>query len=274
MSLPEHCVFLPSYLLEYTSVDDPLSRINSEVFLSTATPTQLLETIIAFYPHFKFTKKAKEDHKLLRLIFLETVASRLSHVIIGFKSNTNYFQAPLRIPNFDPERLSITIDSKADILKLDAKRTETFNNLCVSYLTIGQYCLAGEYLNGFIDTYESLTEDELKEIRGAHINAQDALQDCQSHLQDSYESIEKIQFRLRHPAIPPTERKDLDDQLKHSITSLKANQKMFNGNIEDVAFLTALIDHHRTILHNHTPRVDEEISPNKAASEHEPAPMN
>lgn len=96
MSLPvEHCIFLPRYLLEYTTVDNLSSGIDSEAFLSKATPTQLVEKIFAFHPHFEFTENAKENHELLCLVFLKMVASRLSNVV-NIKSDTNYLQAPLR----------------------------------------------------------------------------------------------------------------------------------------------------------------------------------
>lgn len=249
MSTSESCVFLPSYVLD--SVDDQSSKLDPDIFLSRATSTQLLETILAFYPHFTFTKKAQDDHELLRNIFLEMVAPHFNNLSIPSQSKTKYVQAPLlRFPSCLVQEHPKTVDSSSDI---NLERTTMFNIYGLSNLKCGHYRHAAEGLKTFMKTYLFLNEDEVSAIAMAKVCADDNLNDSVSYLAHTHESIESIQLHLSHSEISSTKRNDLENQLKSAITVLRCRQKTFDRAVQDVGFLSALTEYHEGILKQNTP---------------------
>ncbi|KAH9809953.1 hypothetical protein DFH28DRAFT_933325 [Melampsora americana] len=115
MSTPNQtCVFLLTYILDYV-VNRVSPRINSDLFLRKAAPEQLLEVIVVFYPHFKFTKKAKEDYKLLQMTFTKMVAFGLDTSAAPIKSDTTYIQIQLNTQPGKPEESVKVLNSKDDI---------------------------------------------------------------------------------------------------------------------------------------------------------------
>ncbi|EGG04626.1 uncharacterized protein MELLADRAFT_88691 [Melampsora larici-populina 98AG31] len=258
-------IYLPTYILEYV-VD---GRVDPDMFLSKATPARFLEVILAFYPHFDFTQDAREDDELLRKIFIEMVALRLSNVVMPLDVHTGYFQAPFNTPVLsEPQQSSKRVNSSADI---DVSRTDMFNSNCLAYLRVGQYRHAAENITCFTNTYTFLNQDEILEISNACGDAEDNLHDTLSHLKGAYHVIDRIQLLSRQPDITPTEASNLDHRLKVAITGLRLNQQMFDSAVRDVGFLLALVEHHenRFVKHQSTP---EKSGPNKKTTEQDSTP--
>ncbi|EGG07284.1 uncharacterized protein MELLADRAFT_85653 [Melampsora larici-populina 98AG31] len=245
----QFCVFLPSYLLQYV-VDGIRPSIDAELFLRTAATTKILETILAFYPHFRFAPNAQQDRDLLQKMFVGMVAPRLSNIIIPTQRVPNYTQAPSSTPMCEVPRSTTTVDSVDDI---DVNRMALFNNFCLTYLKNGQYRLAAEHLNRFLDTYEFLTQEEINVIMEAQAGAEEALHDSSCYLQDCHQSIKGIQLRLRESDLPPTKRQVLEERQKTLIISLRSNQRLFSNSIQDVGFVAALADYHKNILASRRP---------------------
>ncbi|EGG08156.1 uncharacterized protein MELLADRAFT_84928 [Melampsora larici-populina 98AG31] len=240
-------IFLPDYLLQYV-VEGITPRIDPDLFLSEAATTEILETILAFYPHFRFTAHVQEDRDLLQRMFISMVAPRLSNIIIPTQRDTNYIQAPLRTLICEPPESTKTVDSSADI---DINRMEMFNNFALAYLKNGQYRLAAENLNRFIDSYKFLNQEEINEIVDAQTVAEEALHDSSCYLQDCHRSIEGIQLLLRQRNLSPTEREALEERQKTTITALRSNQRLFSSCIQDFGFIAALAEYHKNILASH-----------------------
>ncbi|EGG11035.1 uncharacterized protein MELLADRAFT_92471 [Melampsora larici-populina 98AG31] len=250
MSNPiQFCVFLPSYLLRYV-VDGIRPSIDPELFLRTAATTEILETILAFYPHFRFTPNAQQDRDLLQKMFIGMVAPRLSNIIIPTQRVPNYTQASSPTPISESPEFTTTVDSVDDI---DVNRMAMFNNFCLTYLKNGQYRLAAEYLNRFLDTYEFLNQEEINVIMEAQAGAEEAFHDSSCYLQDCHQSIEGIQLQLRQNNLSPTERQVLEERQKTMIISLRSNQRLFSNSIQDVGFVAALAEYHKNILASRQP---------------------
>ncbi|KAH9807515.1 hypothetical protein DFH28DRAFT_1139055 [Melampsora americana] len=248
MSHVHTSIFLPDYVLE-SVVDERTPRIDPESFLSKATPTKLIEVILAFYPHFKFTKSAQEDHELLRMIFVEMVALRLSNIAIPPQGVTKYIDAPYEYPAFESQEPPRSVDSAADI---NIPRINLFNIYCLPYLKNAQYRRATEGLETFCKKYKSLNEHELNSVGCAKEEAQEDLHDCSSYLSQCHENIEKIHLRLRHPD-SRSDQKALNDRLKTAITTLRARQIMFNNSVQNVGLISALHDHYKDLFVKNQP---------------------
>ena len=233
-------VFLPDYILECV-VDKSTPKIDTKLFLSRASSNNLLEMIVAFYPHFKVTPTAKADHELLRSIFIEMVAPRLSNVILPLQDTTNYIEASLSNLRMGPQDYSRTITSSADI---DQRRIEMFNRYGLTYLKIGQYRLAAENLNKFNETYKFLNIDEVNELWGAENDAEEALHDIGCNLKECHRKIKSAQLLLRSH-LSPSERKDLEEKLQCAIQDLKSHQRTFTNAIQNTGFISALASHHQ-----------------------------
>ncbi|KAH9820056.1 hypothetical protein DFH28DRAFT_885761 [Melampsora americana] len=235
------CVFLPTYILEHV-VNNFSSRIDSDSFLRKATSEQLLDVILAFYPHFCFTEKAKEDHELLQMIFTEMVAFRLSTLVAPIKSDTTYFRIHLKN---QPEELQDSIkvvDSKDDI---NSARLEMFNTCCFSYLEIGQLHIAAQNLKKFTNTYQFLTQEEIRRIEGACPDTEARMQKSLVQLMQTYQLVEEIQLDLLDCSLATIQHKELDDRLKIATNELTSQQGEFSKIVEDGALFAALIQHHQ-----------------------------
>lgn len=250
----ESCVFLPSYVLQF--IDEKYPKFNPDAFLSSATPERLLEIILAFYPHFTFTQKAKDDRELLRKMFIEMVAPRFSNIVIPAQSDTRlYFQAPLlRFPSCLAQEPPKTIDSSSDV---DPERTTMFNIYGLSNLNAGLYRHASQSLSTFIERYKFLNEDEVSAIGRAQDLSEDNLNDSVSNLKEGYQSIERLQLHLAQSNISSDKRSELENQLKSAIAVLRCRQKLFDETVQNVAFLSALYDYHEEIWTQNTPNHPE-----------------
>ncbi|KAH9811081.1 hypothetical protein DFH28DRAFT_881771 [Melampsora americana] len=233
-------VFLPDYILECV-VDQSTPKIDTELFLSKASANNLIEMIVAFYPHLNFTSTAKEDRELLRKIFIEMVAPRLSNVIIPLQHTTKYIEASLMTPTWGPQGSSRTINSSADI---NHTRTEVFNLDALTYLKIGQYRLAAKNLNKFTETYKFLNVGEVNELWGAENDAEDALHEIGCNLKECHRKIESTQLLLRSE-LSASERKELEEKLKCAILDLNSHRRTFTNAIQNTAFISALASHHQ-----------------------------
>ena len=236
-------VFLPDYILECV-VDKSTPRIDTELFLTKASANNLLEMIVAFYPHLNFTSTAKEDCELLRNIFNEMVAPRLSNVIIPSQHTTKYIEASLMTPTWGPQGSSKTINSSADI---NYTRTEVFNRDALTYLKIGQYRLAAENLNKFTNTYTYLNIDEVNELWGAENDAEEALHNISCNLKECHQKIESTQLLLRSK-LSPSEREELEEKLKCAILDLNSHRRTFTNAIQNIGFISELASHHQYVL--------------------------
>ncbi|EGG11563.1 uncharacterized protein MELLADRAFT_91129 [Melampsora larici-populina 98AG31] len=241
MSYVHTSIFLPKYILE-SVIDGDTPRIDPETFLSNATPTKLLEVILAFYPHYKFTKNSQKDHELLRLIFVEMVAPRLRNVAIPSQNNTKYIEAPLHSIAFVDQEPDRNVNLAAD---LELKRTSLFNNHCLPYLKNGKYRRAVGGLETFCKTYKTLNVHELNSIGCALDEASEDLQDCHSDLTEFHTNIESIHLKLHQPGLQSEEEKNLHDRLKIAITTLRSHQIAFNQGAQNVGLITALKNHYR-----------------------------
>ncbi|EGG00407.1 uncharacterized protein MELLADRAFT_93241 [Melampsora larici-populina 98AG31] len=238
---PAYYVYLPNYMLEYV-VGETNPRIDVDLFLSKATPNQIVEVISAFHPRLRLTRNAEEDHELLLKLFIEKVAPRLSRLISSLNGNKNYIQGLFACPVYKPDQLtSRWINSSADY---DPKRIDMFDTGTLMHLRSGKYRLAAESLQHFIESYTFLNQAEIDEIIGAQTDAEDTLHDTSIFLERSVESIKSIHLQLRLPTLSRTERGDLEEELKCAKASLRSRQGMFNAAIEDVGFLRALAKHH------------------------------
>ncbi|KAH9808403.1 hypothetical protein DFH28DRAFT_1087880 [Melampsora americana] len=225
MSCPvQYHVFLPNYILEYV-VNEPERMIDPDFFLSKATPAQIVEVILSFYPYFSFTQNAREDHELLLKIFVEMVAPRLNNIIIPESPTTNYVQVNLHNPTTTVQPTNRWVNSSADI---DAKRIEFFNERCLLNLKNGRFRLAALDLERFVEKYKYLNHAEIEEL-----------------------SVETIQLLLREPKLSPTSVQELEEQLRGARTSLISYQRAFEAVAKDGAFIHALSNHHRYVIpHN------------------------
>ncbi|KAH9820204.1 hypothetical protein DFH28DRAFT_1077570 [Melampsora americana] len=243
-------VFLPEYVLE-SVVNEHTPRIDPETFLSKATPTKFVEVILAFFPHFKFTKNAQEDHELLRMIFVEMVAPRLRNLRLPSQTHTKYIEAPLIKEDFGPRQDPRCVDSAAD-LDLDLKRKSLFDIYCLPYLKNGQYRYAAEGFERFIKTYKFLNQHELNSVQSAQEEAQENLQDHLSYLTESYKKIESLHLQVHDGTFGMPSYSNDDkvfyDHLKIAISALRNRQILFNNSLQDVALISALADHHQDLL--------------------------
>ena len=64
MSINFQRIYLPTYILDFINNNKDIPSIDPQLILSTATNTQILEIILAFYPHFEFDNAAKEDQEV------------------------------------------------------------------------------------------------------------------------------------------------------------------------------------------------------------------
>ncbi|KAH9809644.1 hypothetical protein DFH28DRAFT_1133005 [Melampsora americana] len=253
MSTPtQFHMFLPNYILEYVVCDETSSKIDPDLFLSKATTSQIVEVIVSFYPHLRFTEDAQQDHELILKIFVEMIAPRLSNVIIPLNHTTDYLQAALHNPLHDAQPLIRWVTCSADI---DTKRIQHFEMFCLANLKNRLYRLAAEDIEQFVKTYKYLNEAEVNEILNIQDDADEALNNATSYLRGSHESIESIQLLLRNPNLSPADRQHLDERLRCTNALLVSHQKMFDGAILDVAFVQALGKYHKEILAKHTARV-------------------
>ncbi|EGG05596.1 uncharacterized protein MELLADRAFT_87862 [Melampsora larici-populina 98AG31] len=241
-------VFLPEYILEYV-VGENNPRIDPDLFITKATPSQIVEVILAFHPHLQFTENACNNHELLLKVFIEMIAPCLSRLVTSFNHNQNYVQALCRAPIYIPAESTRVINSSVD---LDTKRIGDFNLWGLTNFKNGKYRLASKQLNAyFLNTYKYLNKEELDELKSSETNAIKALHETLHHLQDSHVSIKSIQLRLCQPKLSRTKREDLEEQLKCAKASSRSRQDMFNMGVQDIGFVTAFLKHHRDILDKH-----------------------
>ncbi|EGG08662.1 uncharacterized protein MELLADRAFT_84673 [Melampsora larici-populina 98AG31] len=245
-------VFLPEYILE--SVIDGHSntpRIDPESFLSKATPKKLLEVILAFFPHFKFTQNAQEDHELLRMIFVEMVAPRLRNLQLPSPTNIKYIKAPLIRETFGPRQDPRCVDSAAD-LDLDHERKRLFDIYCLPHLKNSQYRQAVEGLDKFIKTYKFLTQHELDSVHFAQEEAQESLDDHLSYLTEIHKKVERLHLQLRDGTfgVPSYSNQDkvFYDRLQIDLTTLRNRQILFTTSLQDLGLISALAEHHKDLL--------------------------
>ncbi|KAH9806730.1 hypothetical protein DFH28DRAFT_919834 [Melampsora americana] len=242
MSTPNQtCVFLPTYILEYV-VNEVSPRIDSDLFLRKATPEQLLEVIVAFYPHFKFTKKAKEDYELLQMTFTKMVAFRLSTSVAPIKSDTTYFQIQLNNRPGKPEESIKVVDSKDDI---NSERVEVFNSFCFSYIKNHQFRIAARNLARFTDTYQFLNQEEIEQIARARPDTECFIKKSLVDLTQTYELVETIQLEILDCSFQTIQHKELDDQLNMLMKELTLKQEEFSRLVEDGALIAAIIQYHQ-----------------------------
>ncbi|EGG11770.1 uncharacterized protein MELLADRAFT_90807 [Melampsora larici-populina 98AG31] len=207
MSLIKNFVYLPTYILDYV-VDEPTPKIDADRFLSTATPTELRQMIVAFYPHFEFTVEAQNATDLLRMIFREMVSTRLSNLVVPSPNDTKYFQVPsfLRGPVSSKQRAPVVVDSLDDIYK-DCMAAS--NTSALAPLKKGLYHLPAATFQSFLDTYK--VPDEMEGICSAQTDAEEALHDDTPDPTNFQETIEGIQLQSRHSSVSLTEQKDLTE---------------------------------------------------------------
>ncbi|EGG04273.1 uncharacterized protein MELLADRAFT_89501 [Melampsora larici-populina 98AG31] len=249
MSTPlQFHIFLPSYILGYIVDNQTKPRIDSDLFLSKATTSQIVEVILSFYPYFRFTQNAQEDHELLLKIFIEMVAPRLNNITIPLGRKTDYVQAELGYPIHDAQPSIRWINSSADI---DAKRIESFNNHCLVNLKNGQYRLAAENLREFVKKYKYLNHNEIDEIIGAQDDINETFHEVGGNLRDAQTSIEIIQLRLLELDLSPTSVQGLEGQLRLAKISFKSLQKTFEVVTQDFGLIQALCDYHKEISSKH-----------------------
>ncbi|KAH9808453.1 hypothetical protein DFH28DRAFT_909529 [Melampsora americana] len=238
-------IFLPDFILEYVVGEDN-PRIDPDLFITKATPSQIMEVISAFYPHLQFTENARNDHELLLKVFIELIAPCLAQIVPSLNRQKNYVRALCGNPIYIPAEFTRWVNSSAD---LDTKRIGDFNTYGLMNFKNGKYQLASKQLNMyFLTNYKFLQKEEIDTLATIETEATEALHETLHHLQDSHASIESIQFRLRQPNLSRTEREDLEEELKCTNASLRSRQEMFNTGLRDVGFLTAFLKHHRDIL--------------------------
>ncbi|EGG03943.1 uncharacterized protein MELLADRAFT_89762 [Melampsora larici-populina 98AG31] len=242
-------IFLPNYILEYVVEDQDNPRLDPNLFLSKASTSQIVEVIMSFYPHLRFTENARQDHELILKVFVEMVAPRLSNIIIPFNRNTDYLQAMLRTPIHQLQPLARSVNSSADI---DTRRIERFEVFCLPNLKTGRYRLAADDLKNFVKDYKHLQQVEIDEIVFLQDDAQDLIHDVTSNLQRTHDSIEIIQLQLRNPNLSPTERQDLEERSKSANPLLISHQRAFDDAIKDAALLHALARYHINIRDKHS----------------------
>ncbi|EGG02886.1 uncharacterized protein MELLADRAFT_90482 [Melampsora larici-populina 98AG31] len=245
MSTPvQFHIFLPSYILQYV-VNEPRPRIDSDLFLSKATTSQIVEVILSFYPYFRFTQNAQEDHELLLKIFVEMIAPRLYYILIHVGPNTDYIQAQLSHPISIIQPSIRWVNSSADI---DAGRIDHFNEFCLPNLKNGQYRLAAEAIKEFARKFEYLNHNEIGEILSTHDDALENYHELGGNLQVAYKSIEKINLQLLEPNLSLTSFQDLENKFKLANTSLKSHQDAMEVATKDAALLHALASYHKEVL--------------------------
>ncbi|EGG00651.1 uncharacterized protein MELLADRAFT_93116 [Melampsora larici-populina 98AG31] len=235
-------------MLEYV-VNEPKPMIDPDLFLSKATPAQIVEVILSFYPYFSFTQNAREDHELLLKIFVEMIAPRLNNIIIPESPTTNYIQANLHNPTTDVHPTNRWVNSSADI---DAKRIEYFNNHCLLNIKNGHFRHAALDLERFVEKYDYLNHAELEELVHAQDNAHEDFHEAADNLRSAHESVEAIQLLLRESKLSPTSVQELEEKLRGARTSLVSYQRAFEAVAKDGAFVQALGNHHRKILEKHS----------------------
>lgn len=241
-------VFLPNYILDYVVGDDN-PRIDPDLFITKANPSQIVEVILSFYPHLQFTENARHNHELLLKIFIEMVAPRLSNLVSSFNNEKSYVQALFKAPIYIPSQSTRWVNSSADI---DTKQIGDFEAYGLLNFKSGNYRFAAEQLNlNFLQKYKFLKKEEIDEIMHVQTEANEALHETLHLVRDSHKLIESIQRRLRQPKLSRTEREDFEDQLQSANISLKSRQEMMNTTAKDVGFINAFIKHHTDILVKH-----------------------
>ncbi|EGG02569.1 uncharacterized protein MELLADRAFT_91299 [Melampsora larici-populina 98AG31] len=241
-------VFLPKYILDYVVGDDK-PRIDPDLFITKANPSQIVEVIVAFYPHLQLTENACHDHELLLKIFIEMVAPCLSNLVSSFDREKNYVQALFEAPIYTPSQSTRWVNSAADI---DTKRIGDFEAYVLQNFKNGNYRLAAKQSNlQFLRKYKFLKKEEIEEIMHVETEANEALHEILHLVQDSHELIESIQLRLHQPKLSQIECEDFEEHLRSANTSLKSRQVMFNTAVQNVGFINAFIKHHKDILVKH-----------------------
>ncbi|KAH9809873.1 hypothetical protein DFH28DRAFT_903769 [Melampsora americana] len=235
-------VFLPSYILNFAT-DEAEPKIDVNLFLSQASNPQILEVILAFYPHFTITEAANNDRAVLHKTFLEMVARHLSNVPVpSNREPPAYFHAKLGFPMFGPLDSHTTVAPGSEI---DGHRIEDFNNLVFVYLRNGQYRQAGENLVAFIKTHKHLNEDEIYEIGSAEEQALEGLDECLRSLRRAHEDVEAKLLLLSEPDISPTDRQHVHSRLESANIILQSCEKTFQGALRDVGYLSALVPYYQ-----------------------------
>ncbi|EGG00660.1 uncharacterized protein MELLADRAFT_73148 [Melampsora larici-populina 98AG31] len=253
MSCPiQYHIFLPSYILKYV-VHEPRPMIDPDLFLSKATPSQILEVILSFYPYFRFTQNAREDHELLLKIFVEMIAPRLNNIVIPENRPTDYLQAELRHPTNEIQPTIRWVNSSADI---DAKRIDYFNDQCLLNIKNGHFRLAALDLERFVNKYTYLNHAEIDQIVQAQDDADEGFHEAACNLRSAHESIDRIQLLLCEPNLLSTSVQELEEQLICAKTSLISYKNAFEVVAQDCAFVHALVNHHKKILDKH--RTDQD----------------
>lgn len=242
MSINFQSIYLPTNILDFI-INEDIPRIDPQLILSKATNSQILEIILAFYPHFEFDEAAKEDQELLRKIFIEMVERRLSRVQLPLGLNpAHYFRTTLDYPMFGPQDSTTTVSRGANII---ASRISMFNSLCLTYLRNGQYRIAGENLVHFVKIYKHLNKDEISDIENTEDEATETLQDRVLSLQEAHQTIEGIILLLSESETSQGDRQDLQLRLEAATTIVQSRQKMFESAVKDTAFIVELGNYHR-----------------------------
>lgn len=243
MSIQSH-VFLPEYLLESVVSGDPFN-IDPNLFLSKATTSQLLEVIHAFHPHFIFDEAARENHEVLKRVFLAMVAPRLRAIpILNLQPAPHYFKFKLKhiIWGLQDSRTTVKTDTV-----LDPDRIDYFNTHILRYLRNAQYGVAAEKLVEFVHTYQYLNEDEIYELRDAKEDTAETVQECVSSLEQACQSLTGIQFHLLN-TVSPKERKDLEMRHQSNIALVKSRISMVERAVRDMGSVSELVEHYQKLL--------------------------
>ncbi|EGG04945.1 uncharacterized protein MELLADRAFT_88393 [Melampsora larici-populina 98AG31] len=240
-------VFLPTSILKFVVKDDDDSqKIDCKRFLSQAYTSQVLEIICLLYPYVKFSDEARDDHVLLKKIFLEIVAPQLSTLIIptALKPDQDYFQASINIPAFGTYEFEMLITPGIEI---NAHRISEFNYLILCYLRNGQHRIAAHNLTGFVKTYKYLNKIELSTLDSAYQDTLEGLHEAVGFVQSSHHDIEGIGFLLSESELSPSHRQGLQLCLERGKEKLKSCQEIFERIVADVGFVQALVDYYQKL---------------------------
>lgn len=246
MSTPmQMSVFLPNYMLQFVCDGSDPPKIDTELFTSQASCSQLLDIILAFYPQFQFDEKVKEDCQLLVKTFCSMISAQLTNNVLiplDVKPQHSYFKASFRSPIFSNQEIQKIIKSEADI---DNTRIIRFSCSATHYLRSGQFQLAAKNLEEFTQTYKYLNKDEISEIYATEDEAQDTLHSYVASLREAHDqAIAAITLQLCDTNPLANHSPGLEVQLRTAVITLEARQKMFNRAIEDVGFIPALAEYH------------------------------
>ncbi|KAH9816549.1 hypothetical protein DFH28DRAFT_891168, partial [Melampsora americana] len=202
-------------------------RFNVNLFISQASDSQILETIITSFPHFNFTKAAKVDCDLVCKTFCEMEVHHLSGVLfLPSREPQHYFHAKLGFPMFSllDSQATVTLDSN-----INSGCLNTFNNLIFSYLRTGEYQIAGDNLNNFINIYKHLNEDKIYEIKSCDDQASESLSEHLGCLQRTHAYVKGNILLLSDPRIFPSTHWDMQSRLETATLQLQSCKKTFEG---------------------------------------------